>query len=94
MNRAGTAQAVHASFNFFPVFSSIPGVPQRCNLDGISMNIQEKTPPFTSGCKVNANRLYWYNDVVIASVHSEKTRVKKWIMIIIIIITEKPFTSK
>ena len=34
------------------------------------------------------------SDVAIASVHSEKTRLKKMIMIIIIIITEKPFTSK
>ena len=34
------------------------------------------------------------SDVVIASVHSEKTRLKKLIMIIIIIITEKTFTSK
>ena len=33
-------------------------------------------------------------DVATASVHSEKTRLKKLIMIIIIIITEKPFTSK
>ena len=33
--------------------------------------------------------------VAFASVYSEKTRLKKcWIMIIIIIITEKPFTSK
>ena len=34
------------------------------------------------------------SDVVTDSVYSEKTRVKKMIMIIIIIITEKPFTSK
>ena len=34
------------------------------------------------------------SDVAIASVHSEKTRLKKLIMIIIISITEKPFTSK
>ena len=34
------------------------------------------------------------SDVAIASVHSVKTRLKKMIMIIIIIITEKPFTSK
>ena len=34
------------------------------------------------------------SDVATASVHSEKTWAKKWIMIIIIIITEKPFTSK
>ena len=34
------------------------------------------------------------SDVATASVHSEKTRLKKLIMIIIIIITEKPFTSK
>ena len=34
------------------------------------------------------------SDVAIASVHSEKTRPKKMIMIIIISITEKPFTSK
>ena len=35
------------------------------------------------------------SDVVIASVHSEKTRLKKYMMImIIIIITEKPFISK
>ena len=33
------------------------------------------------------------SDVAIASVHSEKTRLKKMIMIIIII-TEKKFTSK
>ena len=33
------------------------------------------------------------SDVAIASVHSEKTRLKHMIMIIIII-TEKPFTSK
>ena len=34
-------------------------------------------------------------DVATASVHSEKTRMKKLMkMIIIIIITEKPFTSK
>ena len=32
--------------------------------------------------------------VAITSVHSEKTRLKKLIMIIIIMITEKPFTSK
>ena len=40
--------------------------------------------------------IYWYNDVVTASVYSEKTRMKKLMMkmIIIIIITEKPFTSK
>ena len=34
------------------------------------------------------------SDVVTASVYLEKTRLKKLIMIIIIIITEKPFTSK
>ena len=34
------------------------------------------------------------SDVAIASVYSEKTHLKKLIMIIIIIITEKPFTSK
>ena len=35
------------------------------------------------------------NDVVTASVYSEKTRIKKLMkMIIIIIITEKPFTSR
>ena len=34
-----------------------------------------------------------YKYVAIASIHSEKTRLKKIIMIIIII-TEKPFTSK
>ena len=34
------------------------------------------------------------SDVATTSVHSEKTRLKKLIMIIIIIITEKPFTSK
>ena len=33
------------------------------------------------------------SDVAIASVHSEKTSLKKMFMIIIII-TEKPFTSK
>ena len=32
--------------------------------------------------------------VASASVHSEKTRLKKLCIIIIIIITEKPFTSK
>ena len=32
--------------------------------------------------------------VTIVSVHSEKTRLKKMTMIIIVIITEKPFTSK
>ena len=34
------------------------------------------------------------SDIATASVHSEKTRLKKLIMIISIIITEKPFTSK
>ena len=34
------------------------------------------------------------SEVAITSVHSEKTRMKKMIMIIIISITEKPFTSK
>ena len=35
------------------------------------------------------------SDVATASVHSEKTRMKKCMMImIIIIISEKPFTSK
>ena len=34
------------------------------------------------------------SDVVIISVHSEKTRMMKMIIIIIIIITEKPFTTK
>ena len=34
------------------------------------------------------------SDVATASEHTEKTWAKKWIMIIIIIITEKPFTSK
>ena len=34
------------------------------------------------------------SDVAIISVFSEKTRLKKMIMITIIIITEKPFTSK
>ena len=34
------------------------------------------------------------SNVATASVHSEKTRLKKLIMIISIIITEKPFTSK
>ena len=34
------------------------------------------------------------SDVAIASVHSEKTRLKKLMKIMIIIITEKPFTSK
>ena len=33
-------------------------------------------------------------DVVSASVYSEKTRMKKLMMKMIIIITEKPFTSK
>ena len=33
------------------------------------------------------------SDLATASVHSEKTHLKKLIMIIIIIITEKPFTS-
>ena len=35
------ARAAHASFNFFPAFTSIP-VPLPCNLDGISMTIQEE----------------------------------------------------
>ena len=34
------------------------------------------------------------SDAAKVSVHSEKTRLKKMIKIIIIIITEKPFTSK
>ena len=34
------------------------------------------------------------SDVAFESVYSEKTRMKKMFMIIIIIITEKPFTSK
>ena len=34
------------------------------------------------------------SDVAITSVHSEKTRLKKCMMIMITIITEKPFTSK
>ena len=34
------------------------------------------------------------DDVATASVHSEKTRLKKLIMVIIIIITENPYTSK
>ena len=34
------------------------------------------------------------SDAAIASVHFEKTCLKKFIMIIIIIITDKPFTSK
>ena len=34
------------------------------------------------------------SDVVITSVHSEKTHLKKLMIRIIIIITEKPFTSK
>ena len=34
------------------------------------------------------------SDVVTASVYSEKTRMKKLMMKMIIIITEKPFTSK
>ena len=34
------------------------------------------------------------SDVAIASVHSEKSRLKKLMIMIIIIITEKPFTSK
>ena len=34
------------------------------------------------------------NDVAFASVHSEKTHLKKLLMMKIIIITEKPFTSK
>ena len=43
MNRAGTARAAHASFNFFPAFSGIPGVRDammqvRWNF----MNIQEE----------------------------------------------------
>ena len=42
MNRAGMARATHASFNFFPAFSSIPGASSPCKLDGISMNIQEE----------------------------------------------------
>ena len=33
-------------------------------------------------------------DVAFASVHSDKTRLKKLMVIMIIIITEKPFTSK
>ena len=33
------------------------------------------------------------SDIAIASAHSEKTRPNKLIMIIIIMITEKPFTS-
>ena len=33
-------------------------LPQPCNLEGMSMNIQRKNPPITSVCKVNANRLY------------------------------------
>ena len=34
------------------------------------------------------------SDVAIASVHSEKTRLKKLMKMIIIIVTEKQFTSK
>ena len=34
------------------------------------------------------------SDVAFASVHSEKTHLKKLMMMKIIIITEKPFTSK
>ena len=34
------------------------------------------------------------SDIVTASVYSKKTCLKKLIMVIIIIITEKPFTSK
>ena len=34
------------------------------------------------------------SDVVIISVYSEKTRMKKMIMIMMIIVTEKSFTSK
>ena len=43
MNCAGTAQAAHASFNVFPVITSMPGagtVQFRWSLDEISMNIQ------------------------------------------------------
>ena len=34
------------------------------------------------------------SDVAIASVHSEKTRLKKLMKMLIIVITEKPFTRK
>ena len=45
----------------------------------------------TSGRMVSTS----ISDVVITSVYSEKTRLKKLMMMkIIIIITEKPFTSK
>ena len=41
MNRAGTARAVHATFNFFPAFSSVQGA-ATMQFSGISMNIQEE----------------------------------------------------
>ena len=41
MDRAGTARAERASSNFFTAFSNVPGAAP-CNLDGISMNIQEE----------------------------------------------------
>ena len=40
MNRAGTARAAHAPS--FPRLVAYRVVPQPCNLDGISMNIQEE----------------------------------------------------
>ena len=68
MNRAGAA---HASFNFFPAFS-IPGAAMqfrwnfyeysRGKLRLLLLGVKRKTPPVTSGCKVNANRLYTRNE--------------------------------
>ena len=40
------------------------------------------------------NGIWWYKFVAFASVYSEKTRLKKLMMMKIIIITQKPFTSK
>ena len=65
--------------------------------------MSQQGPHFSQQSKAKANykstnlRKLVFNsisDVEIASVHSKKTRLKKMIMTIIIIITEKPFTSK
>ena len=55
----------------------------------------EKLKPMTKGTISGRMLSSGISHVAFASVYSEKTRLKKcWIVIIIIIITEKPFTSK
>ena len=59
--------------------------------------MNQERPHFSPHSKAKVNyksSTSGISDVAIASVHSDKIRLKKMIMIIIIFLTEKPFNSK